>query len=1189
MLLTVCCLTSIHAQTITGGEYFFDTDPGIGSGTSFSVSPDDTIAANLTIDLSSISPGLHFYNVRVKDSDERWSFTHSSLFFALSGGDPVVTGGEYFFDSDPGIGQATAFSVSPDSTVSTNLVIDLSSIAPGLHFFNIRMKDSNGRWSLTNATLFFTLPGASPTLVAGEYFLDTDPGIGNAIAFPVSPDSTVVSTNVVVDLSNVEPGLHFFNVRMKDSNGRWGSTTSSLFFTLPGADNPTITGGEYFFDTDPGVGNGLAFAISPDSAASANLLVDLSGVDLGPHFFYIRMRDSNGRWGNPTAHFINVLKNNAGIAAFEYAIDTDPGPGNGARVTITPTPDVETFFTIPLDTVAEGPHTLYLRAQTDAGTWGHTEIIPFGVCNLLPPVPALTELGTKSVLLQWPPAVDATHYRLDVSTDNFQTFLPGYQDKIVSDTTELVASLLPDAVYQFRIRSEATCLSTDLVGNFTTYEQTLPSDSTALADLFAATNGPAWLSRIQWLDTPVAGWQGVTVDSGRVTALVLPFNNLVGGVPPGITALSALDSLDLRGNELVSFPDVSTMPALGTLELANNRLTFEDLEPNIGISYFAYSPQKAVGSADTIMLVENEPLYFSFTVGGSANEYQWEKDSLDVPGEVTDSISKIASMADNGIWRLKITNPIVPGLELMSQSIWVIVEYEGITGDSLVLVSLYNATNGPAWTNKTNWLTGLVSSWSGVTTGNDKVTSINLPNNNLQGSVPAGITALSMLHTLNLADNRLDRVPDFSPLPSIDTINISGNHLDFADLEFNTDVAGINYHSQRAIGVAGTEYVTVGDYYSLSGTVAGTANVYQWLKDNGPVVGDSIYAIPAFAEPDQGVYRCEITSPLVPGLTLRTADKRLIGVTTLSGTLYAAPATVATAGGVQLLRITEGGYDSIPAIPMPVNTNGTFTFNNIVLGDYLLVGLADTLTYERALPTYVPGTAYWEEADTLQIVEGVTGKSIISVYKPDDQLTGEGTLFGIVLEDDGLGGRTKATKRVGGAGVSARRSQGTGRGTEVLEIVGYVFTNEQGEFSIEGLPPGEYVFNVQYPGYPMDTESFLDFVIGTGPLDETVQVEATVVAGAITVKEIIITGLLEKDYAADIYPNPTEGTLVIRFASPDENRTLRVMGTLGKALLSQPAPGIETILNTSTWSPGIYVLSISTQEGVQKIVKVMKR
>ena len=42
--------------------------------------------------------------------------------------------------------------------------------------------------------------------------------------------------------------------------------------------------------------------------------------------------------------------------------------------------------------------------------------------------------------------------------------------------------------------------------------------------------------------------------------------------------------------------------------------------------------------------------------------------------------------------------------------------------DSLALVALYTATDGDNWTNNTNWLTGPVSTWLGVTVENGRLT-----------------------------------------------------------------------------------------------------------------------------------------------------------------------------------------------------------------------------------------------------------------------------------------------------------------------------------------------------------------------------------------------------------------------------------------------------------------------------------
>ncbi len=75
------------------------------------------------------------------------------------------------------------------------------------------------------------------------------------------------------------------------------------------------------------------------------------------------------------------------------------------------------------------------------------------------------------------------------------------------------------------------------------------------------------------------------------------------------------------------------------------------------------------------------------------------------------------------------------------------------------LIALYNATNGPGWTNNGNWLgaPGTENTWNGVTTdaGNTTVILITLPSNQLNGTIPAEIGNLTNLQGLWLYDNQL--------------------------------------------------------------------------------------------------------------------------------------------------------------------------------------------------------------------------------------------------------------------------------------------------------------------------------------------------------------------------------------------------------------------------------------------------
>ena len=77
-------------------------------------------------------------------------------------------------------------------------------------------------------------------------------------------------------------------------------------------------------------------------------------------------------------------------------------------------------------------------------------------------------------------------------------------------------------------------------------------DRAALVALYEATNGDSWTDNDGWLsDSPLYEWRGVSVHAtGRVAALALNGNNLVGTVPPEFGALTAMVQLDLGGNRL---------------------------------------------------------------------------------------------------------------------------------------------------------------------------------------------------------------------------------------------------------------------------------------------------------------------------------------------------------------------------------------------------------------------------------------------------------------------------------------------------------------------------------------------------------------------------------------------------------------------------------------------------------------
>jgi hypothetical protein len=222
-------------------------------------------------------------------------------------------------------------------------------------------------------------------------------------------------------------------------------------------------------------------------------------------------------------------------------------------------------------------------------------------------------------------------------------------------------------------------------------------------------------------------------------------------------------------------------------------------------------------------------------------------------------------------------------------------------------------------------------------------------------------------------------------------------------------------------------------------------------------------------------------------------------------------------------------------------------------------------------------------------VEGnVDNLNITSNYKPVSPPKGQGIIKGTVTDLDNSG-RLEKEKRVKGCGVSVRKVRKIGRTTdEELTLVAYVFSNENGEFTLPELPAGDYRLNIQYPGYPMDLNSFINITIGEG-LKSSVVVAAEVDKGQIKVKKLVVTGDIDRDeYAADVFPNPSADYIQLRFDTPSEARTVRLTDLTGKVITLQAATSIESTIDVTALSTGIYLLEIKEKDQVMKTLRVMK-
>lgn len=390
LLAMVLFIAAAQAQNITNAEYFFDSDPGQGNAAAITVAvPGTTVNINTTISTASLGTGFHFIGVRVKEATGIWSlFEKRGFYISGTTSDAAnISAAEYFLDTDPGVGNGTALPVGTTGA-AVNFTANIpTSLPPGFHFLAIRVKGTDGQWGLFEKRGFYisSTTANAANIVAAEYFLDTDPGLGNGTALPVGTAGATVNFTASIPTS-LAPGFHFLAIRVKGSDDQWGHYEKRGFYVSAAAvDASNITAAEYFVDTDPGVGNGTALSIGT-AGATVNFTANIpTSLSQGFHFLAIRTKNADGQWGlfeKRGFYISNTTVDATNIVAAEYFFDADPGVGNATALSVTtPGAIVTQTVDIPEPSLTLGMHFFAIRVKDANGIWSLYEYDTLNIGN----------------------------------------------------------------------------------------------------------------------------------------------------------------------------------------------------------------------------------------------------------------------------------------------------------------------------------------------------------------------------------------------------------------------------------------------------------------------------------------------------------------------------------------------------------------------------------------------------------------------------------------------------------------------------------------------------------------------------------------------------------------------------------------------------------------------------------------
>ena len=165
-----------------------------------------------------------------------------------------------------------------------------------------------------------------------------------------------------------------------------------------------------------------------------------------------------------------------------------------------------------------------------------------------------------------------------------------------------------------------------------------------------------------------------------------------------------------------------------------------------------------------------------------------------------------------------------------------------------------------------------------------------------------------------------------------------------------------------------------------------------------------------------------------------------------------------------------------------------------------------------------------------------------------------------------------------------------------FELVAYTETDDNGEFTFENLPPGTYRIFIEFPGIPIDPDSFTEFVLGEDLDENAIEVSATVFEDGIVIEKVEETGV-PYDYLdeLDIYPNPAvDGSLFVKVSARRgyeirmELVDLRGMVVASELLDSINLGNGTKKIDVSSLSAGIYLVKISVPSYQNQLYKVGK-
>jgi len=509
------------------------------------------------------------------------------------------------------------------------------------------------------------------------------------------------------------------------------------------------------------------------------------------------------------------------------------------------------------------------------------------------------------------------------------------------------------------------------------------TDSLTLVALYNRTGGSDWTTKTNWLAGSIAGWHGVTTFNNRVTRLDLYLNNVSGSIPWELINLSELNYLMLGHNQLSGtiIPAMGDLTKLTDLYLSYNQLTGTiptTLANLTDLSRLDLAGNQLSGALPTELgdLTNLTELYLTDNLLNGA-----------IPGE----LGNLTNLSRLDLTGNQLNGSIPVELGNLTNLSDLYLPDNQLSGS--IPSALGNLPRLQALYLNNNQLSGTIPTALGNLTN---LVYLILSHNDLSGTVPPELLNIFNLGHLYVSSNRLTDLPDLSSLTYLVNLYIQNNRFTFEDIEPNVGITNFTYSPQDSVGMDQDTTIALGEAITLTVSVGGTANQYQWFKDIDAIPGatNSDYIITSATEAESGDYKCRITNTIAPNLVLYNRPTRLrvrgIGTISFSSTSISFGRVLAGSNVSRSIWIKNAGDNNLYIEQTQMTGPDAESFTMTAGSGTRVVAISDSF---RISFQFTPGSTGTKTASLILETNAQSSPHSIT-------LSGMGSLFDVTQDQD---------------------------------------------------------------------------------------------------------------------------------------------------------------------------------------------